>query len=94
MSSDQGGKVYEDEISGTAAVACNRRLANAVYPRASTCFDIIQQGGAVGFNVKASVAIAGKFDKWDSTLTFTSKMSRQAFWISRCSQPLSIPEAA
>src|ERR1700722_11442242 len=26
----------------------------------------------IGFNVKASVAIAGKFDKWDATLTFTS----------------------
>jgi len=35
-------------------------------------FNITQQGSAVGFNVKASVAIAGKFDKWDSTLTFTS----------------------
>jgi len=57
-------------------------------------FDIMQQGSAVGFNVKASVAIPSKFDKWDSTLTFTSKMSRQAFWASRCSQPVSIPEAA
>ncbi len=27
---------------------------------------------SIGFNVKASVAIAGKFDKWDATLTFTS----------------------
>jgi polyisoprenoid-binding protein YceI len=26
----------------------------------------------IKFNVKASVAIAGKFDKWDSSLTFTS----------------------
>ncbi len=35
-------------------------------------FEISQQGSSVGFNVKASVAIAGKFDKWDATLTFTS----------------------
>jgi len=35
-------------------------------------FAISQQGSTVGFNVKASVAIAGKFDKWDATLTFTS----------------------
>ena len=34
--------------------------------------DIMQQGSAVEFNVKASVAIAGKFDKWDSTLKFAS----------------------
>ncbi len=27
---------------------------------------------SIGFNVKASVTIAGKFDKWDATLTFTS----------------------
>jgi polyisoprenoid-binding protein YceI len=35
-------------------------------------FSVSQQGSSVGFNVKASVAIAGKFDKWDATLTFTS----------------------
>jgi polyisoprenoid-binding protein YceI len=35
-------------------------------------FEISQPGSTVGFNVKASVAIAGKFDKWDATLTFAS----------------------
>jgi polyisoprenoid-binding protein YceI len=35
-------------------------------------FEILQPGSTVGFNVKASVAIAGKFDKWNATLTFTS----------------------
>jgi polyisoprenoid-binding protein YceI len=35
-------------------------------------FEILQPSSTVGFNVKASVAIAGKFDKWDATLTFTS----------------------
>ena len=27
---------------------------------------------SIGFNVKASVPISGKFDKWDATMTFTS----------------------
>jgi polyisoprenoid-binding protein YceI len=35
-------------------------------------FAISQPASSVGFNVKASVAIAGKFDKWDATLTFAS----------------------
>jgi polyisoprenoid-binding protein YceI len=35
-------------------------------------FQLSQPESTVGFNVKASVAIAGKFDKWDATLTFTS----------------------
>jgi polyisoprenoid-binding protein YceI len=35
-------------------------------------FEISQQASTVGFNVKASVSIAGKFDKWDATLTFAS----------------------
>src|SRR5271170_6131818 len=35
-------------------------------------FKISQEGSTVNFSVKASVAIAGKFDKWDATLTFPS----------------------
>jgi polyisoprenoid-binding protein YceI len=35
-------------------------------------FEITQEGSVVQFSVKASVAIAGKFDKWDATLTFPS----------------------
>jgi polyisoprenoid-binding protein YceI len=35
-------------------------------------FEINKAQSTVGFNVKASVAIAGKFDQWDATLTFTS----------------------
>jgi polyisoprenoid-binding protein YceI len=35
-------------------------------------FAVSQSTSTVGFNVKASVAIAGKFEKWDATLTFTS----------------------
>ncbi len=33
---------------------------------------ITQEDSSITFSVKASVAIAGKFDKWDATLTFTS----------------------
>ena len=35
-------------------------------------FGISQAASSVGFNVKASVAIVGKFDKRDASLTFTS----------------------
>jgi polyisoprenoid-binding protein YceI len=35
-------------------------------------FEITPVDSTVKFNVKASVAIVGKFDKWDATLTFTS----------------------
>jgi len=35
-------------------------------------FVLTQEGSMVNFSVKASVPIAGKFDKWDSTLTFSS----------------------
>jgi polyisoprenoid-binding protein YceI len=35
-------------------------------------FVITPEDSTVKFNVKASVAIAGDFNKWDSTLTFTS----------------------
>ena len=51
-------------------------LASAVLP--SLCraqapvFAIPQEGSAIKFYVKASVALVGTFDKWDATLTFTS----------------------
>jgi polyisoprenoid-binding protein YceI len=35
-------------------------------------FEFDKAKSSIGFNVKASVAIAGKFDKWDATMTFTS----------------------
>jgi polyisoprenoid-binding protein YceI len=35
-------------------------------------FQFDKAKSSIGFNVKASVAIAGKFDQWDATLTFTS----------------------
>jgi polyisoprenoid-binding protein YceI len=35
-------------------------------------FEINHANSSIKFNVKASVAIQGNFDKWDATLTFTS----------------------
>jgi polyisoprenoid-binding protein YceI len=35
-------------------------------------FEINQADSSIKFNVKASVPIAGTFDKWDATVTFTS----------------------
>ena len=35
-------------------------------------FEISPTESSINFHVKSSVKIAGKFDKWDATLTFTS----------------------
>ena len=35
-------------------------------------FQISPQSGSINFFVKSSVAVEGKFDKWDATLVFTS----------------------
>jgi polyisoprenoid-binding protein YceI len=34
--------------------------------------EVLKEGSSVKFNVKASVAIDGTFDKWDATMTFPS----------------------
>src|ERR1039458_5557798 len=51
-------------------------LAFAVFPSLSRSqapvFSITTEESKITFNVKASVALVGTFDKWDSTLTFTS----------------------
>ena len=51
-------------------------LASAVFPLLSQAqapvFAISQPDSSVKFYVKASVALEGTFEKWDSTLTFTS----------------------
>jgi len=53
-----------------------RLLASVLLPLVSRAqvpvFEVTQAGSTVQFSVKASVAIAGKFDKWDATLTFPS----------------------
>jgi polyisoprenoid-binding protein YceI len=41
-------------------------------PAQAPVFEISQEGSWIKFHVKASVAVGGKFDKWDATLTFDS----------------------
>ena len=41
-------------------------------PAGIPVFEFDKAKSSIGFNVKASVAIAGKFKKWDATMTFTS----------------------
>jgi polyisoprenoid-binding protein YceI len=50
------------------AVSLLPSLAQAQGPVA----EIVKEGSSIRFNVKASVAIDGNFDKWDATLTFAS----------------------
>jgi polyisoprenoid-binding protein YceI len=51
-------------------------VASALLPSVSRAqapvFAITQEDSTVNFSVKASVAIEGKLEKWDATLTFTS----------------------
>ena len=51
-------------------------LVFALFPSVSRAqapvFEITPVNSWIKFDVKASVNIAGKFDKWDATLTFTS----------------------
>ena len=41
-------------------------------PAGIPVFEFDRAKSSIGFNVKASVSIAGKFDKWDAKITFTS----------------------
>jgi polyisoprenoid-binding protein YceI len=57
------------------AVLC--LLASAVFPpvsqaQAAPAFEITHAENTMKFAVESSVAIVGKFDKWDTTLTFIS----------------------
>ena len=51
-------------------------LASAFLPSVARAqgpvFVVEKEGSTVQFSVKASVAIVGKFDKWEATLTFSS----------------------
>lgn len=51
-------------------------MASATFPSASPAqapvFEITPIGSSIKFDVEASVAIMGTFDKWNATLTFTS----------------------
>src|SRR4249920_2865868 len=56
------------------AVLC--LLASAVFPSViraqAPVFEVTAVDSTIKFDVKASVAIVGKFDKWDATITMTS----------------------
>jgi polyisoprenoid-binding protein YceI len=41
-------------------------------PTEAPVFEVTHAKSTIKFDVEASVAIVGKFDKWDATLTFTS----------------------
>ena len=41
-------------------------------PADAPVYEILRAESTITFNVKASVAIAGKFEKWDASLAFTS----------------------
>jgi polyisoprenoid-binding protein YceI len=62
-------------LSGTR-IAVLFFLASALFPSMSVAqvpvFEIDHADSSIKFNVKASVAIAGTFDKWDATVTLTS----------------------
>jgi polyisoprenoid-binding protein YceI len=47
-------------------------LFSSVNPVEAPVFEITPVNSWIKFDVKASVDIAGKFDKWDASLTFTS----------------------
>src|SRR5271170_2591831 len=54
------------------SVAVLGLAASSTPARGVPVFEIVKADSAVKFNVKASVAIEGTFDKWDASLTFTS----------------------
>src|SRR5271170_1988571 len=47
-------------------------IDRAQTPAAVPVFKISHESSTVKFNVSASVAISGTFDKWDASVTFTS----------------------
>ena len=53
-------------VLATAAALSSARPVDA------PVFEITPMESTIKFDVKASVAIVGKFEKWDATLTFTS----------------------
>jgi polyisoprenoid-binding protein YceI len=56
----------------TLPVLAAALLAPALSLAQVPVFEFDKAKSSIGFNVKASVSIAGKFDKWDAKLTFTS----------------------
>jgi polyisoprenoid-binding protein YceI len=64
------GKFLAPLVAALLFLAAETLPAQA--PAGAPVFQFDKAKSSIGFNVKASVAIAGKFDQWDATLTFTS----------------------
>ena len=73
-------------------------LAFALFPLVDRAqapvFEITPENSWIKFDVKASVNIAGKFDKWDATLTFTSPDETTGVLEIKIRPTAWIPEAA
>src|SRR5258706_12495647 len=69
---------FEMKLIGPARCAAQLSIffASIIFPSLSRSqapiFEISPIESWINFHVKSSVKIAGKFDKWDATLTFTS----------------------
>jgi len=69
---------FEMKLMGPARCAAQLSifLASIIFPPLSRAqapiFELSPIESWINFHVKSSVKIAGKFDKWDATLTFTS----------------------
>jgi polyisoprenoid-binding protein YceI len=68
--------VSEKLTPSTMRLAVLCLLASTMFPSLSRAqvpvFKMTTEDSSVKFSVKASVSVNGTFDKWDSTLTFTS----------------------
>jgi polyisoprenoid-binding protein YceI len=70
-----GGRLFFYRVLPRFVLLC--LLVSAVFPSLSRAqgppvFEITPGDSTVNFFVKSSVALTGKFDKWDATITFTS----------------------
>src|SRR3981189_90655 len=72
-------KVFVAQVhvqKGSMRLAVLSLLAFAILPSVTRgqapVFEITPLHSSIKFDVKASINIAGKFDKWDATLKFTS----------------------
>jgi polyisoprenoid-binding protein YceI len=56
----------------TTVLLLGSAALSSASPADAPVYEISKAESAITFNVKASVAIAGKFEKWDASLAFTS----------------------
>ncbi|HET7106979.1 MAG TPA: YceI family protein [Candidatus Acidoferrum sp.] len=68
LAQNDGGKAAQFVAAGKNGASVNRLQDTQAIP----VFKITPVDSKIKFDVEASVAIAGIFDKWDATLTFTS----------------------